>query len=150
MKISICQLPDDLSPHHPAWLDLIARIEHARPDLAILNEMPFGRWLAREIIPDRDLASPSVNSHECALAALSEMTSAVLSSRPVVGAHKLCNEAFLMADGVYTPIHHKQYFPQESGFYEDAWFAPQRPGFDVIEYRGLRIGVLLCTELMFT
>ena len=27
--------------------------------------------------------------------------------------------------------------------------APQRPGFDVVEYRGLRIGVLLCTELMF-
>lgn len=55
-----------------------------------------------------------------------------------------------MADGVYQPIHHKHYFPEEPGFYEDSWFAPQRLGFDAVAFRGQRIGVLLCTESMFT
>lgn len=150
MKLSICQLPNELSPDHPAWFDLLARIEQLQPDLAVLNEMPFGGWLASKTTLQSDLASASVYAHERALAALHEMPTAVLSSRPVPGPHKLSNEAFLVADGVYTPVHHKHYFPQEPGFYEDSWFAPQRPGFDVVDYRGLRIGVLLCTELMFT
>ena len=150
MKLSFCQLPDDLSTEHPAWSDLLLRLDKEEPDLAILNEMPFGTWVARKAVFDPELASASVQAHELALPALQKMPTAVLSSRPVMGDQKLSNEAFLVADGIYRPVHHKHYFPQGPGFYEDSWFAPTRLGFDVIEYRGLRIGVLLCTELMFT
>ncbi|QBB71194.1 carbon-nitrogen hydrolase family protein [Pseudolysobacter antarcticus] len=150
MKFSICQLPNGLSPNHPAWFDLLSRIEQQRPDVAVLNEMPFGGWLAKKNKLESDLASASVYAHECALSALHELPSAVIGSRPICGPQKLSNEAFLLADGIYTPVHHKHYFPQEPGFYEDTWFAPQRPGFDVVDFRGLKIGVLLCTELMFT
>lgn len=112
--------------------------------------MPFGPWLASEAEFDSGRAAGSVEAHEKALAELSRGSRAVLGSRPVRGKQKLCNEAFLLADGVYHPIHHKHYFPQEAGFFEETWFAPDRPGFDIVEYRGVRIGVLLCTELMFT
>ncbi len=115
MKLSVCQLPDDLSIDHPAWADLLRRIENDRPDITVLNEMPFGPWLASHDAFAPDLATASVRDHERG----------------------------------YQAIHHKHFFPQEPGFFEDAWFAPQRPGFDVVEHRGLRIGVLLCTELMF-
>ena len=111
--------------------------------------MPFGSWLATLDTFDPALAAASVRDHERALATLQEMPTAVLSSRPVPGPHKLSNEAFLIADGRYQAVHHKHFFPQERVFFEDAWFAPQRPGFDVVKHRGLRIGVLLCTELMF-
>jgi N-carbamoylputrescine amidase len=74
----------------------------------------------------------------------------VIGSRPIRGDRKLVNEAFLLAEGAYRPIHHKQYFPQETGFFEDTWFSATQSGFDVTEYDGVRIGVLLCTELMFT
>ena len=149
MKLSVCQLPDGLSIDHPAWADLLRRIENDRPDIAVLNEMPFGSWLASRDTFDPGLATASVRDHERAIANLHEISAAVLSSRPVPGTHKLSNEAFLIADGGYKAIHHKHFFPQEPGFFEASWFAPQRPGFDVLEHRGLRIGVLLCTELMF-
>ena len=149
MKLSACQLPDGLSLEHPAWADLLRRIENDRPDLAVLNEMPFGPWIASRDAFDPGLANASVQDHERALPVLLKMSTPVLSSRPVPGPKKLSNEAFLIAGGHYQPIHHKHFFPQEPGFFEDAWFAPQRPGFDVIEHRSLRIGVLLCTELMF-
>ena len=150
MKFAVCQLPTNLAPGQPAWAKFATHIEHERPDLALLNEMPFGAWIASEATFDSKRASASVEAHESALPALRELPTAVLGSRPIPGKDKLCNEAFLLADGVYKPIHHKHYFPQEQGFFEESWFAPQRPGFDVTEYRGVRIGVLLCTELMFT
>ncbi|GEM_PF-101204 len=149
-RIAVCQLPDNLSLEHPAWRELVLRIEQERPDLVVLNEMPFGPWLAGRATFDADAASASVAEHERALAALQELPTAVVSSRPIPGRTKLINEAFLVAGGQYRRLHDKQYFPQEPGFFETTWFAPRRLGFDVIECCGIRIGVLLCTELMFT
>jgi N-carbamoylputrescine amidase len=150
LRLAVCQLPTNLSHRHPAWADFARRLKQARADLAVLNEMPFGAWLASEARFDSDLAAASIKAHESALPALRKLPMAVLGSRPIRGKHRLCNEAFLLGDGQYRPIHHKHYFPQEEGFFEESWFAAERPGFDVTEYRGLRIGVLLCTELMFT
>ena len=150
MKVSVCQLPDNLSPEHPAWHDLARRIDYARPAIAVLNEMPFGPWIANEPTFNDDSAAASIAAHESTLQALCKLPAAVIGSRPIRGKQKLANEAFLMAGGVYRPIHDKHYFPQEAGFFEETWFAPERPGFDVAEFCGLRIGVLLCTELMFT
>jgi N-carbamoylputrescine amidase len=149
LKLSVCQLPDGLSLDHAAWADLLCRIEIDRPDIAVLNEMPFGAWIASRDTFDPKLAKTAVDVHERAIPALERLPAAALSSRPVPGPGKLSNEAFLISDSVYRPIHHKHFFPEEPGFFEDTWFAPQRPGFDVVEHRGLRIGVLLCTELMF-
>jgi N-carbamoylputrescine amidase len=149
LKLSVCQLPDGLSLDHPAWADLLRRIEIDRPDIAILNEMPFGPWIANCETFDPASAKASVLHHERALPVLLKMSTPVLSSRPIPGPQKLSNEAFLIAGGRYQPIHHKHFFPQEPGFFEDAWFAPQLPGFNVIEHHGLKLGVLLCTELMF-
>ena len=92
----------------------------------------------------------SIQAHGTSLAAIGDLPAAVVSSRPVRAGDRLANEAFLMAEGEYQALHHKHYFPQEPGYFEASWFRPTRPGFDVGEYRGLRIGVLLCTELMFT
>jgi N-carbamoylputrescine amidase len=150
MKLSICQLPNDLSPNHPAWSDLVAHVEHARPDLAVLNEMPFSTWIAERATFDQAAATASVEAHEAGVRGLLPLSAAFIGSRPVRGAVKLCNEAFLVAGRAYQPVHQKHYFPQEGGFYEETWFAVDRPGFEVVEYNRLRIGVLLCSELMFT
>lgn len=32
---------------------------------------------------------------------------------------------------------------------EESWFELQRPGFDVVKIAGIKVGVLICTELMF-
>lgn len=150
MKISVCQLPDEISPGDLAWKRFARRIEREQPDVALLNEMPFGPWVARENVFDDYLAAISIDAHESNLTTLAELVTAVISSRPVKSMGRLANEAFLLADGEYQAAHHKHYFPQEPGFFENTWFAAGRPGFDAIEYRGVRFGVLLCTELMFT
>jgi N-carbamoylputrescine amidase len=149
MTIAICQLPDGLAPDSPSWARFVRRVERLRPDLIVLNELPFGPWTAREPTFDSNLAEVSIDAHQASLAALCALPSAVISSRPVRHRNRLANEAFLLADGVYQVIHHKQYFPQEPGFFEGAWFSAGRPGFDAIEHNGVRFGVLLCTELMF-
>jgi N-carbamoylputrescine amidase len=150
VKFSVCQLPDDLCTTDLDWKRLERRIIRDRSDIMLLNEMPFGPWLARESTFDDSLATASIHAHESALTALSDLSAAVISSRPVRSATRLSNEAFILAEGRYQAIHHKHYFPEEAGFFESSWFAPSLPGFEVSEYRGIRFGVLLCTELMFT
>jgi N-carbamoylputrescine amidase len=150
LKVGVCQLPDGLLPDHPAWQEFASCVAAERPTMVLLNEMPFGAWIAREETFREESAQASLAAHEEGLHAIRKLPTAVIGSRPIRGDRKLVNEAFLLADGAYVPIHHKQYFPQEPGFFEDTWFSATQSGFDVTEYDGVRIGVLLCTELMFT
>ena len=150
VRAAICELPDGLAPADPAWQALAARLAALRPPLALLNEMPFGPWLAAARAYDSDAARTAVAAHERGLAAIAALpVSAVLASRPVPAMERLANEAFLQTAEGYRTVHHKHYFPEEDGFHEATWFRPARPGFDVVEHADLRIGVLLCTELMF-
>ncbi len=149
MNIAICQLPDGMTHDSLAWNHFARRVERARPDLTVLNEMPFGPWTAREACFDEQLAAESLRAHESALGAMHALPGAVISSRPVRSGDRFANEAFLLADQQYRPLHHKQYFPHEAGFFERAWFWADRIGFQPFDYRGVRFGVLLCTELMF-
>jgi N-carbamoylputrescine amidase len=149
MNIAICQLPDGMAHDSLSWDRFARRVERARPDLTVLNELPFGPWTAREPAFDEYLATESIVAHEAGLVALRALPGAVISSRPIRSGYKLANEAFLLADQQYRPLHHKQYFPQEAGFFERAWFWADQIGFRPFDYRGTRFGVLLCTELMF-
>jgi N-carbamoylputrescine amidase len=62
---------------------------------------------------------------------------------------RLANEAFVLENGVVRPLHRKQYFPNEPGWFESEWYAGDDSGFSVAEVLGVKIGVLLCTEAMF-
>lgn len=46
-------------------------------------------------------------------------------------------------------IHHKKYFPQEPGFFEEAWYVCGAGKFDCVQVGQVKVGVLLCTELFF-
>lgn len=142
--------PVDLMPEGATWEGMAERIEELAPDLLVTNEMPFGPWLAASPVYDAERAAESVRIHEAGLAALAALQlPAIVSSRPVLAGGRLANEAFALQDGRYTPLHHKQYFPEEPGFFEATWFRSAMDGFQVCEVGGIRLGVLLCTELMF-
>lgn len=149
MKLAVCELPDGLELGGPAWSRLVERLTREAPDLLVLNEMPMGDWIAER--PGFDLAAATrfARAHDALVDELRGLPWATFGSRPVLGPGRLANEAFLVSDGAYRPVHHKHFFPQEEGWYEQDWFGPERSGFDVVEHRGLRIGALLCTELMF-
>jgi len=73
----------------------------------------------------------------------------VISSRPVWNGKRLANEAFVLEKGIIRPLHRKQYFPNEPGWFESEWYSGDGSGFSVADVLGIKIGVLICTEAMF-
>jgi N-carbamoylputrescine amidase len=149
-RIAYVQWPEGLQPAGPVWDAIRRSVETARPDILVTNEMPFGPWLAEHESFDAQAAQRSIELHEQGLDALSSLgAAAVISSRPVAFDGRLANEAFVLESNAYRMIHHKKYFPQEPGFFEEAWYVLGAGGFGCVQVGQVKVGVLLCTELFF-
>lgn len=150
MRCGFVEWSEDLTPSSNEWDAFRARIEVNRPDVLITNEMPFGPWLASKADFEEEAARRSVLLHEAGTEALMALAlPAIISSRPVFAGDRLFNEAFILQDGRSVVLHRKQYFPSEEGWFESDWFHGDDSGFVVHEVLGMKVGVLLCTELMF-
>ena len=163
MKIAVVQNETGLTTSSPRWQHLIDEVHKHQPDLLIMNEMPFGEWLPAAPTFDKKAAEDWVAMHETALAALCDLpVKTVLSSRPVCAGSRLANEAFLLdtseawegdghleASPRYRFLHQKHYFPEEEGFFEATWFTTEKTGFNIAPIGDIKVGGLLCTELMF-
>lgn len=150
MKIVFMEGNEGLIPYDVKWRELADSIKLHNADVLITNEMPFGNWLACDKQFDSTKALKSITLHNEGLHALSSLEiDTVLSSQPLFDDEKLVNEAFVLDHKGYRRAHHKHYFPQEPSFFEATWFGTTYQGFNVIESNGLKIGFLLCTELMF-
>jgi N-carbamoylputrescine amidase len=141
----------ELLPGTPAWDSLIRDLERARADLFVLNELPFGAWLATRERFDREAWKLSVEHHEAGIAALAELpVPVVIGSRAVERDGRRCNEAF-----VWTPeagavaVHTKQHIPDSPGYRETTWTEPGQLAFQVAQAGTLRVGVLICTDIIF-
>jgi N-carbamoylputrescine amidase len=150
LKIAFVEWPENLSTGHPPWVELRDSVTAVHPDILVTNELPFGPWLADGAVFSGNEAHLSFRAHEKGLEGLIDLAlPAVISSRPVWNGKRLANEAFVLENGVARPLHRKQYFPNEPGWFESEWYAGDDSGFDVAEVLGMRVGVLLCTEAMF-
>lgn len=150
MRVGFVEWPEDLEPGSPEWRRIASQVTDARPDLLITNELPFGSWIADQPEFDARVAQDSVAAHargRDALAALG--IPAILSSMPVHAEGRLANEAAVIENGAARPIHRKQYFPQEPGWYEESWYVPGKNGFIATTVADLSVGVMLCTDAMF-
>jgi N-carbamoylputrescine amidase len=150
LKIAFVEWPENLSTEAPQWLSLRNSITAACPDILVTNELPFGPWIAEAAAFSNDEAQLSIRKHEHALQGLIGLRlPAIISSRPVWNGKRLANEAFVIENGFARPLHRKQYFPNEPGWFESEWYAGDASGFEVTEVLGIKVGVLLCTEAMF-
>jgi N-carbamoylputrescine amidase len=150
LRIAFVEWPEALSTGEAEWLNLKNSVTATRPDILVTNELPFGPWLADDSAFSENVANLSLREHEKGLEGLIDLAlPAVISSRPVWNGKRLANEAFVLEDGVARPLHRKQYFPNEPGWFETAWYAKDNSGFSVAEVLGIKVGVLLCTEAMF-
>ena len=150
MRVGFVQWPDGLIPKSEVWSGLAADVTTSSPDVLITNEMPFGSWLAASPHFNAERAKESVQVHEEGLEALRALNvPVVVSSRPVIAGDRLANEAFVLERGLFRSLHQKHFFPAEEGWFETRWFTTSKPGFESIEVDGLRVGALICTELMF-
>ena len=150
MRIGFVEWPEGLTTDHPQWGDLKSSVAAARPDILVTNELPFGAWIAENSAFSEDDARLSIRVHEDGLAGLIDLKlPAVISSRPVWNGKRLANEAFVLENGAVLPLHRKQFFPNEPGWFESEWYGSDGSGFDVGEVLGIKVGVLLCTDAMF-
>ncbi|MGH9324867.1 MAG: carbon-nitrogen hydrolase family protein [Vicinamibacteria bacterium] len=151
LKVGVCESPPELLPDSSDWKNLCRVASREAPDLFLLNEMPFGRWIAAGQRFDQGSWKQACAFHEEAMAHLDELGAEVVAaSRPREVDGKRVNEAFLWTrgDGA-TGVHTKQYFPDEEGYYEARWFEAGDRHFRVAPVGKVRGGFLICTELMF-
>lgn len=150
MKVAFVEWPEALTTEHAQWRELKDAVVAARPDVLVTNELPFGEWIAEAAVFSGEAANLSLRAHENGLRGLIDLKlPAVISSRPVWNGKRLANEAFVLEGGAVRPLHRKQYFPNEPGWYESEWYCGDDSGFEVGEVLGLKVGVLLCTDAMF-
>lgn len=151
MRLAVCEAPAELDPHGTSWRIFAERVRAAAADVVLLPEMPFGRWIATRPEPDAMWLDESRRVHEEGLARLGDLgVPVVLATRPVSEDGHIVNQAFVwdQQHGV-APVHTKQYFPDEDGYYEARWFARGETHFRLAEVEGLKTGFLICTEVMF-
>lgn len=150
LRVAVVEWPEGLTADDARWGGIEAGLAATRPDILVTNELPFGAWLAGSPAFSRTEAQASMLAHEAGLDRLAALgVPAIISSRPVRHGDRLANEAFVLEDGTVRPLHRKQLFPDEPGWFESAWFAGDGSGFAVAEVLGIKVGVLLCTEAMF-
>ena len=150
MRVAFVEWPEALRPDTAAWDEIVDRVVASRADLLVTNELPFGPWIAGRAAFDEATAQDSIDIHEAGAQSLAKLgLSAVLSSHPVWDEGRLLNEAFVMTENHIRPVHQKNYFPEEEGWWEASWFRNSRRGFEVADFHGLKLGVMLCTDAMF-
>src|SRR5215472_16805102 len=147
LRIAFVEWPEGLSAPSPQWDGLKNNILAAHPDLLITNELSFGPWIAENEVFSKEDAEARFRAHQRGLEALTDLNlPAVISSRPIQHGNRLANEAFVLEKGIVRTLHRKQYFPNEPGWFESNWYAPDGSGFRVAEVLGIKVGVLLCTD----
>jgi N-carbamoylputrescine amidase len=150
MRVACVEWPESLSTTSPQWDELKVSVNGARPDILITNELPFGHWIAESAVFSEDDVRISIHAHEQGIEGLIDLAvPAVISSRPVWNGNRLANEAFVLENRAVRPLHRKQYFPSEPGWFESEWYSGDDSGFDLAGITGIKVGVLLCTEAMF-
>jgi N-carbamoylputrescine amidase len=150
-KVGVCEGQPELAPGSARWVDLCKTVSKESPDLLLLNEMPFGRWIAAGASFAEGTWKKACAVHEEGLSRFEELGARVVAAtrpRELEGAR--VNEAVLWTQkkGVLG-VHTKQYFPDEEGYYEARWFQTGERHFRVASADPVRVGFLICTELMF-
>ncbi len=151
MKVAICESSPDMVVGEESWQQLVSDMQAAKPDLLLLNEMPFGKWVSALPEQDRDMLVTLHRQHDDGVSRLSEFdTAAILGTRATFEREKSVNEAFVWTSGgAVQRVHTKQFFPNEPEFYEARWFERGELRFETAQVGELTVGFLICTDVMF-
>jgi N-carbamoylputrescine amidase len=151
MKVAVGEFLPDLESESSAWRAVADRVRPERPEVFLLGEMPFGPWMAAGEVADPASFERVCRLHESGLASLRDLgAGVVLGTRPRRHGGRPVNEAFVWtAQTGALPAHTKQYFPDEPGYHEARWFEAGDRHFRVVEAGAVRVGFLICTEVMF-
>jgi len=153
IRVAVGEMDAELMPGTESWANLISDLDRAQPDIFVLNELPFGPWLSAGSSFDLSAWKQSVADHEAGVAALHELgVGIILGSRSVERQGRRCNEGFVwtLQEGAQA-THTKQHLPNTPPSYcETVWYEPDELRFRIVEAGPLRVGFLICSDVMFT
>jgi N-carbamoylputrescine amidase len=151
MKITVCQMRDQISEFDEDWNLLIEHVQKEKSDIILLPEMTFSPWFAvnPNFVPDE--WEKAVLAHDKAETLLKELSPAcVLGSRPVNCDNKRLNQAYVWEpESSMTFTHTKYYLPNEEGYWEANWYHRGDGSFQPVRCQEATIGFLICTDLWF-
>ena len=152
IRVSVAELPDNRDRFELGWAALLQHVDFAESDVVVLPELPASAWFGTTRSFDRARWDAVVAAHNKLVSRLDEFgRTAVIGSRAVSTGSKRHNVAFVWskASGLIE-LPAKAILPEEPGFHEQSWYHAGNDDSRVVEVSGIRIGVLLCSELMAT
>ena len=155
MRVTVCEIPNysTAASFAEPWWALAEHVGTQKSDLVLLPEMPFDRWLAADRAVDPKAWERAVEQHRMWCARLGELGApTVVTSRPVLVGRRRLQESVVWSRtaGLVGPPHHKRYLPDEPGFWEATWYDRGPGEFAVVPVDGMRLGLLICTEVWFS
>ena len=152
MKVTVCELSNDRQQFDNQWDQLVSHCKINQSELVLLPEMPFHSWVAHQPSGNQATKREVVEAHEQWMKRIVEFgDTIVVYSKPVIAGERFYNIAYIWTKTKgHQKVHTKHFFPEEDGFYEETWFEREPEHFELINMNGLKIGVLLCTEIWFT
>jgi N-carbamoylputrescine amidase len=152
LRISVCELPDNRLEFESAWDNLIQHVRFAESALVVLPELPAATWFGTTPDFDQSRWDAVVAAHERLVDGLSVFGGAIVVTsiaETIDGERHNTAVAWTRETGVVR-MHAKTILPEEPGFHEQSWYAAGDVRPAVHEVGGVRVGILLCSELMAT
>jgi len=147
MKIALIQFK-------PAFLDLDKNIERAAEilesistDIAVFPELFLSGYTFADEAQARTCAFPFEDGPQLSplLRISREKSMAVCGGYAEIDGHDLYNSAFFMADGLLMGNYRKVHL----FIREKLYFKPGNKGFEVFEYQGATMGMMICFDWLF-
>ena len=152
MRISVCELPDNRLEFEGAWDNLVQHVRFAESGLVVLPELPASSWFATTPHFDQSRWDAVVAAHERLMDGLPAFGSATVVTsiaETVDGERRNTAVAWTRETGLVR-MHAKTILPEEPGFHEQSWYVAGNVRPAVHQVGDVRVGALLCSELMAT
>ena len=149
-RVSVAELPDNRDRFELAWAALLQHVDFAESEVVVLPELPASTWFGTSATFDQDRWVRVVAAHDEMISRLADFGSAaVIGSRAATLESQRYNIAFVWSKATgLIDLHPKAILPEEPGFHEQTWYRAGNEDLKVVDVGGIRIGVLLCSELM--
>jgi N-carbamoylputrescine amidase len=150
IRVSVAELPDNRDRFELAWPALLQHVNFAESEVVVLPELPASEWFGVTPTFDQSKWDRTVAAHDDLIAGLNGFGQAIIiGSRAVTSGDRRHNVAFVWSkEAGLIDLHPKAILPEEPGFHEQSWYHAGTDDLEVVEVRGIKIGVLLCSELM--
>ncbi|MDQ2683610.1 MAG: carbon-nitrogen hydrolase family protein, partial [Chloroflexota bacterium] len=134
------------------WASLLQHVDFAESDIVVLPELPASAWFGASKTFDQARWDQIVADHDRMLDGLRAFGNAiVVASRATTRDGVRQNVAFIWSKETGAVDRHaKTLLPEEPGFHEQSWYHESDDQLEPLEMRGISIGVMLCSELMWT